>query len=129
MLGNLNLLAVDWSLGINVTICGIVIVSAMLVLLVLILTISGSIFGAASKKPKAEKKLQEKVVPVKTAAPVISVPVAADGDEIIAVIAAAVASMYEGTNVKPVIRAVKRSGGPVRPAWTAAGIYENTRAF
>ena len=130
MYENLNLLAVNWSLGINVTICGLVIVFSMLILLVIILTVSGSIFGATSKnKPKAEQKAERKAAPVKSAVPVASVPVATNNDEIIAVIAAAVASMYEGTNIRPVIRAVKRSGSPTRPAWTAAGIYENTRSF
>lgn len=131
MYQNPNLLAVDWSLGINVTICGLVIVFAMLILLVVILYISGAIFGAVAKRANDGKKAEVKPAPVKkAAAPVVSVPTAvANDDEIIAVIAAAVASMYEGSGVKPVIRAVKRASGNARPAWTSAGIYENTRAF
>ncbi len=128
MFQNLNFLAVDWSLGINVTICGIVIVFSMLVLLVIILTVSGSVFGAVSKKNKKEKVAEPTPAPIKKSAPVVAAQVK-DNNEIIAVIAAAVTSMYEGSNVKPVIRAVKRSGSPTRPVWTAAGIYENTRTF
>ena len=130
MFQNLNLLAVDWSLGINVTICGLVIVFSMLILLVIVLSAFGAVFGAASKKTKVEEKTQSKPSSPRSSASVSSVPTAtASNDEIIAVIAAAVAAMYEGSEVKPVIRTIKRSGGSVRPAWTAAGIYENTRAF
>ncbi len=130
MFENLSLLAVDWNLGINVTITGIVIVFAMLVLLVLILSAFGSIFSKGSKV-KAEKPAVEPTV-VKKETPKVSAPVVANtqnNDEIIAVIAAAVAAMYEGSDVQPVIRKIKRSNSKSRPAWTAAGIFENTRAF
>ena len=131
MYQNFNLLEVDWGLVINVTITGIAIVFGMLVLLVLVLSVFGLIFSKANrtkkvKEPKAEKPAL-KAAPVKTE-PAATVT-AANNDEIIAVIAAAVAAMYEGSDVKPIIRKIKKSATNTRPAWTAAGIFENTRAF
>ena len=131
MLQNFNLLAADWSLGINVTITGIVVVFSMLVLLVIVLSTFGLFFGKGQKKEKAAPiKVENKA----TAAPkaVTSVQPVNNGavsDEIVAVIAAAVASMYEGTDVVPVIRRIKKSDRKTRPAWTSAGIFENTRSF
>ena len=119
-----------FSLGMNVTFTGLFIVFVMLIFLVIILSVFGSVSQLGSKKedkapiasvPKAEKKAaystkininkQDQINP-----------------EIIAVISAAVASMYMGSNKKPVIKAVKRSGAE-RSAWATAGIYNNTRAF
>ena len=131
MLQNLNFLSTDWGLGINVTITGIVVVFSMLVLLVLAISAFGLFFGKSGKK--------ENTKPVKTVKAVAPAPKAATAgqpvnsgavsDEIVAVIAAAVASMYEGTEVVPVIRRIKKSDRKTRPAWTSAGIFENTRSF
>lgn len=127
MVQNLNLLAVDVVQGISVTFTGIVVVFGMLVLLVLVLYIFGLLFD---KKPKKEKVREPKAPVVKKEAkPAPAAPVVQNNDEIVAVIAAAVAAMYEGSDVKPVIRRIKKSGNNVRPAWTAAGIFENTRSF
>ncbi len=132
MMQNFNLLATDWNLGINVTVTGLVIVFAMLILLVLILSAFGLFFGKATKKEKpVVKKAETKPAPaVKAAAPAPANNAnGAVSDEIVAVIAAAVASMYEGSDVKPVIRRISKTERRVRPAWTAAGIFENTRSF
>lgn len=127
MVQNLNLLAVDVVQGISVTFTGIVVVFGMLVLLVLVLYIFGLLFD---KKPKKEKVREPKAPVVKKETkPTPAAPVVQNNDEIVAVIAAAVAAMYEGSAVKPVIRRIKKSGNNVRPAWTAAGIFENTRSF
>lgn len=127
MVQNLNLLAVDVVQGISVTFTGIVVVFGMLVLLVLVLYIFGLLFD---KKPKKEKVREPKAPVVKKETkPTPAAPVVQNNDEIVAVIAAAVAAMYEGSDVKPVIRRIKKSGNNVRPAWTAAGIFENTRSF
>ncbi|MBO7218224.1 MAG: OadG family protein [Clostridia bacterium] len=132
MLQNLNFLSTDWSLGINVTITGLVVVFGMLLLLVVVLYLFGAFFD---KTPKKEKPVQEKVEKkpapkANTIAPAVtSNNPNAVSDEIVAVIAAAVASMYEGSNVKPVIRRITKTGNRTRPAWTSAGIFENTRSF
>ncbi len=127
MIQNLNLLEVDVVQGISVTFTGIVVVFGMLILLVFVLFLFGKFFD---NKPKTEKAPKVKAPVVKKE--VKPAPVAPDvqnNEEIVAVIAAAVAAMYEGSDVKPVIRRIKKSGGNVRPAWTAAGIFENTRSF
>ncbi len=123
-----------WDGTMNVTFTGILIVFAMLVLLVVIILAFGGIMNAVNHKEKApkapkvkveKKKIEKKVTP----APVASAPVT-DDDEIIAVIAAAVNAMYEGSGKKPVIRAIRQSKqNSARSAWGFAGVFENTRAF
>ena len=122
-----------------ITCSGILIVFMILLLLILIFYAYGGIFGAvtASKAKKlAAKKAAEEAAKAKLAssqtAPVHEPADTDDGSipgEIIAVIAAAVASMSDGKKyaVKKVSRAQKQAG--VRSAWAASGIYENTRPF
>lgn len=127
MIQNLSLLEVDVVQGISVTFTGIVVVFGMLVLLVFVLYLFGKFFN---NKPKIEKAPKVKAPVVKKEVkPAPAAPVVQNNEEIVAVIAAAVAAMYEGSDVKPIIRRIKKSGGNVRPAWTAAGIFENTRSF
>ena len=110
----------------SVVLTGVAIVFGMLVLFVLIF----SMFGLFSKKgstPKTEKK-----APVKAAQPVAvaPAPIASSEDEdIIAVIAAAVYSMYEGTGKKAVIRSIKPSANAGRSAWATAGLMNNIKSF
>lgn len=119
-----------WNEGIIVTICGLVIVFAMLVLLVVIIMAFGGIMdkinGVEKVKPtKTEKKAEHAPV-----APAPVVTVEEDNDEIIAVIAAAVDAIYAETGVKPVIRRIKPAAAKgTRSVWAAAGVFENTRAF
>lgn len=129
------------------TLSGLVIVFSMLLLLVLVICVFGWVgsavgknaAGRAEKKAKkAEKKAEKKAKKAEKAAdaaaaePAAQVPVITvesdDDTEIIAVISAAVAMMYEGTGIKPVIRSVKPSASS-RSAWACAGINDNVRAF
>ena len=102
----------------------------MLVFLVLIL----SVFGLASQRNNKKEKKAPVVTAPKESKKVVAKPVEnvqskeQISPEIVAVISAAVASIYMGSNKKPVIKAVKRSGAE-RSAWATAGIYNNTRAF
>ncbi len=119
---------IDYDIMTNVTLAGFVIVFAMLVLLVVIISIFGSVMSGVtkkSKKEKAPKPVKEKAKPVVATAPVA--PKVNDDDEIIAVISAAVYSMYEGTGVKPVIKAIRPSSN-VNP-WKYAGVRQNMRSF
>ncbi len=122
-----------WGDVTNVTLSGIAIVFGMLVLLVFIILVFGFIMGMVNPKNKAPKVQKAKVEKKKTVKPsVASVPtaVASDDDEVIAVIAAAVNAMYEGSGKKPIIRTIKRADRKVgRSAWGSAGVFENTRAF
>ncbi len=118
----------------KVTISGLLIVFAMLVLLVALIWVFGVIMSGSVNKNKTDKPVPKKEKPVKVenkkkADAVESAVVAAsDEDEIIAAISAAVAMMYEGTGVKPVIRSI-RPAFASRSAWKAAGIANNTRPF
>ncbi len=124
-------------------IVGFTVVFIGLVLLVTFFSVMGLIFKGASnasakkeekKKIKAEKKTSDK-----KAVAVISekkeettpAPVVEDGisDEIVAVIAAAIASMSDG-ETRYAVRSIKKTrnvGG--RPVWAMAGIRENTSSF
>ena len=129
---------VDWNLAINVTVTGIVLVFSMLLLLVFVLSIFGWV--SVSVKRVAENKAKNAREAVLTA---MSNNVESDFDEIVeasvsdnnglsnelvAVISAAVATMYLGSDKKPVIKTIKRTSGR-RSAWGNAGVIDNTRAF
>lgn len=60
----------------------------------------------------------------------IASPAAAEEGELIAVIAAAVSALYEGTGKQYAVRSVKPAGrSGSRPVWATAGVWENTRPF
>ena len=115
-----------------ITVSGIVIVFAILVLLIFIFYAYGAIFRIftqSSEPKKAEAPKQS--VPVQ--APVAATPQPlSDGEipgEIIAVIAAAIASLDDGKTYR--VKKVSRARTPVagRTAWAASGLFENTRPF
>lgn len=125
-----------FELGLNVTVTGIVLVFSMLVLLVLVLILFGKISVALQKAGEKKKaKEREAVLNALSSEEVQDTPVAAvvasdDGlsEELVAVISAAVASLYASSPKKPVIKAIKKSDVK-RSAWANAGIADNTRAF
>ncbi len=113
--------------AVDVTLAGIVIVFSMLILLVAIISIFGKMMSGVGNKPKAvkqEKPAAPKVVK-KTVAQANST--VNEDDELIAVISAAIYSMYEGTGVKPVIKAIRPSSN-VNP-WKYAGVQQNMKSF
>ena len=122
-----------FELGLNVTITGVALVFSMLVLLVLILILFGKVFVALQNaaEKKAEKAraatLSQMQDDDKSDTLIINEE---DGisEEVIAVISAAVATLYMGSSKKPVIKAIKKSNGR-RSAWGNAGVANNTRAF
>ncbi len=105
---------------------GVVVVFATLVVLTLIFIL----FGKVMHRPKKEAPAVPAPKPKPAAAPKIApTPAVQDGipEEVVAVIAAAVASMApEGKRyaVRKVSRV--REG---RPVWAAAGLAESTRPF
>ena len=116
------------------TITGVVIVFAMLLILVFMICIFGWVSKAVKKDgskkdgtsaPKKEKKAVKQLAP--KAAPVTA-SATGDDDEIIAVISAAVAMMYEGTGKTAIVRSI-RPAVSGRSAWANAGIRDNVRAF
>lgn len=119
----------------SVVITGIVVVFIGLVLLILLVSIYGKIFDVinnrAARKAEETKKAAEaekaaaKPEPVKVAAPVVE-----DGieEETVAVIMAAISAMSSAEGKKLVLKSVK-TAKPQRPAWSTAGIIDNTRPF
>lgn len=120
-----------------VTTAGILIVFVVLVLLIFIFYAYGGIFQAVTASGEKKKAAKAAAEAAKTASeeavasePAVASAELADGEipgEIIAVIAAAVASMSDGKNY--VVKKVKRAPVSGRSAWAASGILENTRPF
>ena len=126
----------EWNYVGAVVISGLVIVFVALILLIIAVSIMGAIFKQVKKSgSKKETKSNAPAgpaapAPVK-AAPVPQIlPAADDNDEIIAVIAAAVAAMSEESGKPLRIKGIKPVGGRVRTnAWASAAAGENTRSF
>lgn len=119
--------------GVNVTLSGVLIVFAMLVLLVFVIWAFGMIMSritGQNKKPKADKvKTEQPKNPAPASKPAQTVLSDADDESVIAAVSAAVAMMYEGTGVTPVIRSIRPAVKSARSAWATAGIANNTRPF
>lgn len=107
--------------GLTVTLIGIAIVFAGLVLLIGLIKVVALATGSIGAKPKQEKKAAE---PVPVAAPVAeaAAPAANADDELIAVITAAIAAMMDGDNSGFVVRRVRRVSNT--PAWSKSGREE-----
>ena len=116
------------NLALTLLIAGFVIVFVVLVLLIAIITLYGKILqfaqNTASKK-KAANDEDSKVKSV-TREEIEEMTSNEIPDEIIAVIAAAVDSLYGSKPHK--IKNIKRSRS-IRSSWGNAGIAENTRPF
>lgn len=125
----------DMSTAVIVLLAGFLIV--FLVLLLLIGLIKGYSFGINSIEKKIEAKKQKKIKDSTFVVKSVVTPPAAVSEtkagnqingEVVAVISAAVASMYAGSGKKPVIKTVTRSGSG-RNLWNTAGIMDNIRPF
>lgn len=119
----------------KVVLTGFVVVFAMLLLLILIIKIYSTIVQKAQQsgsKKKQKTVVIEKETPAKVsvAQPVkAAAPANEDGisEEVVAVISAAVATMY-GSSEKAKIKSIKKSNSG-RSAWANAGLLDNTRPF
>lgn len=137
-----SLLADDIEMNVEfvaaVVITGLVVVFIGLILLILFVDVLGKIFTfrkkAASKpKPAAPvPKAEGKKNVIVSSEPSVSqkVPIVEKGisDEVVAVIAAAIAAMSAGSGKKLAIKSIKPSKNQRNP-WAAAGLQENTRPF
>ena len=99
----------------KVVLTGFVVVFAMLILLIFIIKIYGAIIQKAQDAGKKSKEKKAETV-AETPAPVV------------AVISAAVATMY-GSSEKARIKSIKKSSDGGRSAWAKAGVLDNTRPF
>lgn len=115
----------------KVVLTGFVVVFAMLLLLILIIKIYSTIVSKALNSGKKKEKVKvDAPLPVAQKKSVAPPPVAVESegisDEVVAVISAAVATMY-GSSEKAKIKSIKKSGD--RSAWANAGVIDNTRPF
>lgn len=140
MSNSIALLALEAADG-TVVLTSITLVFAMLVALCLIITVEGKIFDAIKNKKNGTKAAPKapaapaapaaqniaKAAPAAPAAPV------ADGSipgEIVAAIAAAVASLGENLTIRGIHRVQKKTAtGSRRGAWGDAGVTQNTTPF
>ena len=124
MSNSIALLALEAADG-TVVLTSITLVFAMLVALCLIITVEGKIFDAIKNKKNGTKAAPK--APATPAAP------AADGSipgEIVAAIAAAVASLGENLTIRGIHRVQKKTAtGSRRGAWGDAGVTQNTTPF
>lgn len=137
MSNSIALLALEAADG-TVVLTSITLVFAMLVALCLIITVEGKIFDAIKNKKNGTK-----AAPAAPAAPAaqniakaaLAAPAApaADGSipgEIVAAIAAAVASLGENLTIRGIHRVQKKTAtGSRRGAWGDVGVTQNTTPF
>lgn len=113
----------------TVVLTGLIVVFLGLVILIVCVKIMDLIFTTIEKRKsaKSEKSVDEAVQPVAAVEAASSAPEIEGGisDEIVAVIAAAVASMSGGYTLK----SIRKSKSSRRTAWGAQGISESTRIF
>lgn len=102
---------------------GLVVVFGVLLVLTFVFWLFGKVAGAGASQARTAPKAAPKV-----ASPT---PVVEDGvpEEVVAVIAAAVAAMSDGSTRYAVRRISPARSQGTRPVWAAAGIAENTQPF
>lgn len=115
----------------SVVVTGLTVVFLGLCLLVLFVWLLGKLF-TVKKKPQVEKapSVMEVKADEKPVISTVNVEAVDDGipDEVVAVITAAVAAMSADSGKKMVVKSVAKSVNQ-RPAWSVAGLAENTRRF
>lgn len=129
---------VDWMSAFTVLITGMVVVFLALIALVWLIMAMGKIMSMMTGKGDSGKPAEPKApVSAPKAAPAKSEVKPAMqvedgiGDEVIAVISAAVAAMMSAEGAPAGSYAVKsvRRAREARPAWAMAGMQQNTRPF
>ncbi len=121
----------------KVILTGFVVVFAVLFLLIGIIMLFGFVIEKAqtAAAERKNKKLKESVETNEASAPAqpektsVQAQTADDGvpEEVVAVISAAVSSMY-GSSQKVRVKSIKKSNSG-RSAWASAGVFDNTRPF
>ena len=102
-----------------ITITGIVLVFAILILLMLIITLEGKIFDGMAAKKKAAKEPAAPKAAAKPAAPVVEEGIPGD------VVAAIMAAIHAMGNGKYTLKAVRRAAN----GWSKAGVNDTTAPF
>ena len=124
MSNSIALLALEAADG-TVVLTSITLVFAMLVALCLIITVEGKIFDAIKNKKNGTK-----AAPKAPAAPAAPAAAGSIPGEIVAAIAAAVASLGENLTIRGIHRVQKKTAtGSRRGTWGDAGVTQNTTPF
>jgi sodium pump decarboxylase gamma subunit len=118
-----------------VVLTGMLVVFAAILILIFVIWAMGKFFDSLNQKKLAEAKASAPkpavAQPKPKAEPVKAIAQTTDDDDVIAVIASAVAmmSLSDGKNYR--VKSVKaiKSATSGRPAWSMAGLRENTRPF
>lgn len=106
---------------------GVLVVFGVLVLLTFIFFLFGKVAGrGGTKKAPEPKPVPKAPAPAAKTAPKPAAPAGMD-DEVVAVIAAAVAAMAPAGKAYRVRRVSEAK--PVRTSWAMAGLMDNTRPF
>lgn len=114
-----------WGYVITTMITGLFIVFLGLALLIGFVSLLGVIFNAKKKQTKNNNTGNNDKSVTANNAPAVENGIS---DEVVAVIAAAIAAMSaDGKSYS--IRSIKKSRNGTRPVWAAAGLQENTRPF
>ena len=119
----------NFTLSITILLTGFAVVFAVLLILIGIIKLYGTVIYNIQMKNKNKAKVMEAVEPEPVPAAAVYVPADApdeDDDALIAVIAAAVYSVYSPSQVR--IRSVRRSSARSN-AWRSAGLSDNLRPF
>ena len=114
----------DLGFDVVVTITGIVLVFAILVLLMAIITLEGKIFDAMNAKKKAAKTAAQAPAAKPAAAQAPAAPQVEQGIPA-DVVAAIMAAIYSMGNGKYVLKAVRRG----KNGWGKAGVNDTTAPF
>ena len=109
-----------------VLLIGLVVVFAVLIILTFVFWLFGKVVGNQNGTSAATSPKPPIVMPKPQATPPQT-----DGvpDEVVAVIAAAVAAMSDGNTQYAIRRIRPATKVAVRPVWAAAGLADNTRPF
>lgn len=123
----------DLAFAFSVIFTGIVIVFLVLVVLIAVMMIMGRVLGSHTDTPAGGASGKEAP---RAAAPAAPSPVIKKmeveegiGDEIVAVIAAAIAALTGGAGKAVSIRRAKQGRASGRSSWSLAGLQENTQPF
>lgn len=121
-----------FTLSVTILLTGFAVVFSVLLILIGVIKLYGTVIYHLQNKSK-EKKAAAAVATAapsapaaSEAAPVAVVEAVSDDDELIAVISAAVYSMYSSSEVR--IRRIRKATQP-SAAWRTAGLSDNTRPF
>ena len=121
----------DFNLAVNVIATGLIVVFLALILLIIVMMAMGAAFGNRKNEKKKASVITPKA-PETTPVPA-TVPVQSDDgieEEVVAVITAAISAMMaeSGNTSGFVIKNIRRTR-EARPAWSMAGLQQNTKPF